>query len=182
MIFQPLPIDGAYRIDLEKRGDDRGFFARIFCEGEFAEQGLVTRWVQMNTSFSGSVGTLRGMHFQRPPAGEVKLVRCLAGEIFDVLVDLRAGSETFGQWTSIHLTPKSGAMVYVPEGVAHGFQTLQENTEVLYFHSANYSPDHEGGLRFDDPSVGIEWPLPPAEMSDRDRTHPFLDDLEPIAL
>lgn len=182
MIFEPLPIVGAYQIDLEKRGDDRGFFARMFCEDEFSERGLMPHWTQVNTSFSKTLGTIRGMHFQRPPAGEAKLVRCFAGEMFDVIVDLRAGSPTFGQWATLTLTPETGCMIYVPEGVAHGFQTLKENTEVLYFHSTRYSQKDEGGLRFDDPSVGIAWPLPPAEMSARDLIHPFLKDLEPIDL
>jgi dTDP-4-dehydrorhamnose 3,5-epimerase len=182
MIFTPLEIAGAYRIDPVKIGDERGFFARIFCAEEFAAHGLSAHWKQMNTSFSARRGTLRGLHFQRPPAAEAKLVRCLGGAMYDVLVDLRAGSNTFGRWTALELTPRTGAMVYIPEGVAHGFQTLCEDTEVLYCHTAAYSQDHEGGLMFDDRTVGIAWPLPVSTISDRDRSHPSLHDLEPITL
>ncbi len=180
MIFSPLSLAGAFRIDLDPRGDDRGFFARLFCADEFAAHGLATRWAQMNTSFSRTSGTLRGMHFQRPPAAEAKLVRCLAGAMFDVLVDLRAASPSFGHWVAVELTAQNRSMVYVPEGVAHGFQTLADDTEVLYCHSVPYAQKHEGGLRFDDPSVGIAWPLPPFGLSSRDITHPYLSELEPI--
>lgn len=182
MIFSPLPLAGAYRIDPERIGDDRGFFARIFCESEFAAHGLSTRWSQMNASYSAQKGTLRGMHYQRPPAAEAKLVRCTRGEMLDVLVDLRQGSPTFGQWTAVELSGQTGVMVYIPEGVAHGFQTLLPDTEVLYCHSVAYARQHEGGLRFDDPTVGIKWPLPITEISDRDRSHPLLSQLEPIVL
>lgn len=180
MIFTPLPLAGAYRIDPERIGDDRGFFSRIFCTEEFAARGLASRWVQMNTSYSARKGTLRGLHFQRPPAAEAKLVRCLCGAMFDVLVDLRKNSDSFGRWTAVELTAREGAMVYLPEGVAHGFQTLTADTEVLYCHSAAYSRDHEAGLRYDDESVGIDWPLAVAEISARDRSHPPLSALEPI--
>lgn len=182
MIFTPLPIAGAFRIDPEPIGDDRGSFARIFCAEEFAAQGLETRWVQMNASYSAHKGTLRGLHFQRPPAAEAKLVRCVRGAMFDVLVDMRRGSDSFGRWTALELVAAQGTMVYVPQGVAHGFQTLAPDTAVLYCHSAAYNRDHEGGLRFDDDGVGIDWPLPVSEISDRDQSHPLLSDLEPIAL
>lgn len=180
MIFSALPINGVYRIDPERISDDRGSFARIFCTEEFSAHGLATSWAQMNVSHSARKGTLRGLHFQRSPAAEAKLVRCLKGAMFDVLVDLRAGSPGFGQWTSVELTPESGAMVYVPEGVAHGFQTLLPDTEVLYCHSVTYQREHEGGLRFDDESVGVAWPLPVSTLSERDKTHPGLNQLEPL--
>jgi dTDP-4-dehydrorhamnose 3,5-epimerase len=180
MIFTPLPLAGAFRIDLDRREDPRGFFARLFCAQEFADHGLVTTWLQCNTSFSRAEGTLRGLHFQRPPMAEAKMVRCLKGAIFDVMVDLRAGSATFGQWTALELTEENRSMAYIPEGFAHGFQTLSPETELLYFHSQVYSPAHEGGLRHDDPRLAIPWPRPVADLSPRDAAHPGLDTLEPI--
>jgi dTDP-4-dehydrorhamnose 3,5-epimerase len=180
MIFTPLPLAGAFRIDLDRREDARGFFARLFCAEEFADHGLATAWVQCNTSFSRAEGTLRGLHFQRPPMAEVKMVRCLKGAIFDVMVDLRAGSASFGQWTALELTDENRSMAYIPAGFAHGFQTLRPETELLYFHSQVYSPAHEGGLRHDDPRLGIPWPRPVADLSPRDAAHPGLDTLEPI--
>lgn len=181
MIFTPLPLVGAYRVDLELRGDDRGFFARMFCAEEFAAHGLAATWVQSNVSFSAVEGTLRGLHFQRPPKAEAKLVRCLHGAIFDVIVDLRAGSATFGQWASVEIDAENRAMVYVPPGFAHGFQTLQPGTELLYLHSEAYSPTHEGGLAHDDPHLAIPWPRPVTGLSPRDATFPRLDQLDPIA-
>lgn len=180
MIFTGLPLPGAFRIDLDRREDDRGFFARLFCAREFAAHGLATVWVQANTSFSRAEGTLRGLHFQRPPMAEAKLVRCVRGAIFDVIVDLRAGSETFGRWTSLILDDESRAMVYVPPGFAHGFQTLAPDTELLYFHSEFHSPDHEGGLAHDDPRLGIPWPRAVTGLSPRDAGFPGLDRLEPM--
>ncbi|GHE00946.1 dTDP-4-dehydrorhamnose 3,5-epimerase [Defluviimonas sp. 20V17] len=180
MIFAPLSLQGAWRVDPEPRGDARGLFARIFCAEEFGAHGLVARWVQMNVSLNREAGTLRGMHFQRPPAADAKLVRCTAGAILDVLVDLRAGSASFGAWCAVELTPDNRSAVYVPQGVAHGFQTLAPDSEVTYCHSAAYSPAHEGGLRYDDPAVGIDWPLPVANLSPRDQNNPLLAELEPI--
>jgi dTDP-4-dehydrorhamnose 3,5-epimerase len=182
MIWSELPIAGAWQVDLERRGDERGFFARMFCAKTFENRRLNSNWVQINTSFSQTKGTLRGFHFQRPPAAEVKLVRCLKGTIFDVIVDIRRDSATFGKHVSLLLNDDNRSMVYVPAGCAHGFQTLAEGTELLYFHSAAYSPENEGGLDFSDPDLAIEWPLPPSEMSDRDRSFPTLKDLEPIDL
>ncbi|MBI1172827.1 dTDP-4-dehydrorhamnose 3,5-epimerase [bacterium] len=180
MIFTPLPLSGAFRIDLDRRADDRGFFARLFCAREFAAQGLPDRWVQINNSFSRARGTLRGLHFQRPPMAEVKMVRCLQGAVLDVIVDLRAGSPTYGQWTSVKLDAESRAMILVPEGFAHGFQTLRPDTELLYLHSQFYSPEHEGGLAHDDPRLAIPWPLEVTGLSPRDAAFPTLDALEPI--
>lgn len=180
MIFTPLPLAGAFRIDLDRRKDNRGFFARLFCAEEFADHGLATTWVQCNTSFSRAEGTLRGLHFQRPPMAEAKMLRCLKGAVFDVMVDLRASSPSFGQWTALELTDENRSMAYIPEGFAHGFQTLSPDTELLYFHSQVYSPAHEGGLRHDDPYLGIPWPRPIADLSPRDTIHPGLDTLEPI--
>jgi dTDP-4-dehydrorhamnose 3,5-epimerase len=162
MIFTPLPLAGAFRIDLDRREDARGFFARLFCTEEFADHGLTTNWLQ------------------RPPMSEVKMVRCLKGAIFDVMVDLRAGSPSFGQWTALELTAENRSMAYIPEGFAHGFQTLSPETELLYFHSQVYSPAHEGGLWHSDPNLSIPWPRPVADLSPRDAAHPGLDKLEPI--
>lgn len=182
MKFLPLPLDGAYRIEMERRGDERGFFARAFCIEEFAAQGLETNWAQCNISFSAQAGTVRGLHFQRPPMAEVKLVRCVRGAIWDVIVDLRSGSPTFGRWHGERLDDDNRSMVYIPHGFAHGFQTLTSDVEMLYFHSASYSPAHEGGLRWNDHSVAIEWPLALTEQSQRDAGFPDLKSLEPIQL
>lgn len=180
MIFDPLPLDGAYEINLERREDARGFFARIFCEQEFAAQGLNTAWVQMNVSMSRQAGTLRGMHFQRPPAAEVKLIRCLRGLALDVIVDCRAGSDSYGQFCSVTLDPERRNAIYVPEGFAHGFQTLAPDTELQYFHSAAYAPAQEGGINPFDPDLNIDWPLPPVNLSDRDRALPALKECDPL--
>lgn len=182
MRFSPLPLSGSFRVDIEPRGDERGFFARLFCAEEFASQGLATNWTQCNMSFSANRGTLRGLHFQRPPAAETKLVRCTRGSVFDVIVDLRAGSSTHGKWHAEVLDDTSRAMICVPEGFAHGFQTLTDNVEMLYFHSASYSSADEGGVRWNDPSLDIRWPLAVTDMSSRDRAFPSLEELEPIAL
>ncbi len=175
MLFNKTPLDGAYTIDLEKRGDDRGFFARLFCEKEFAAAGLETRFVQINNSTSAKRGTLRGMHFQLPPASEVKVVRCIKGALYDVIVDLRPDSPTFKRWFGAELSAENRRMMYVPRGFAHGFITLADETEAFYLVSAFYAPDCERGLRFDDPAIGIEWPLPPTEMSEKDKNWPNLD-------
>ena len=182
MKVTPLPLAGAMRVDLEPLGDDRGFFARMFCVEEFAAHDLETGWVQVNTSYTASAGTVRGMHFQRPPMAEAKLVRCLRGAIWDVIVDLRLGSPTYGRWHGERLDDHNRSMLYVPRGFAHGFQTLTDDVEMLYFHSASYSKAHEGGLRWDDPAVSIEWPLEMTSQSARDAAFPRLDALEPVQI
>ena len=182
MIFKPLALGGAFLIDLEKREDSRGFFARYFCEKEYSSHGLETRWVQMNTSLTRQPGSLRGLHFQRPPMAEAKVVRCLSGAIWDVLVDLRMGSPSFGKWLGFELNDVNRTMLYIPKGFAHGFQTLKPDTELLYLHTESYSPEHEGGLKYDDPTVGVNWPLPVGDLSPRDLVHPNLHQLTPITL
>jgi len=177
MIFTRLEIPGAYRIELDRKGDARGFFARLFCEEEFAAHGLATHMTQMNTSYSAAKGTLRGLHFQRAPKAEAKVVKCLRGAIFDVLVDLRQGP-TFGQHHAVELTDDNRSMLYIPEGCAHGFQTLTEDAELLYLHSENYAPDLEGGVHY--ASLGIDWPLPPTNLSPRDAAFPPLTKMEPL--
>ena len=175
MKFTPTPLPGAYLVDLERRGDDRGFFARFFCENEFARAGLVNRFVQVNNSVTAKKGTLRGMHFQLPPAGEVKLVRCVKGALFDVIVDLRPDSATFGKWFGAELTAVNKTMMYVPRGFAHGFLTLTDHVEALYLVSDFYSPENERGLRYDDPKIGVHWPAVVHEVSEKDRNWPGLD-------
>lgn len=185
MIFTPLGFsaDGygdACRVELERRSDDRGFFARAFCVAEFAAHGLPTRWLQANVSYNAGAGTLRGLHFQRAPSAEAKLVRCVAGSIFDVIVDLRAGSPHFGRWTSLVLSAAERDAVYVPAGFGHGFQALEPDTELLYLHDAMFDPACQGGVNALDPALGIAWPLAVAGMSERDASLPALSDLEPL--
>ena len=182
MNLSSLPLADAYLIDLEKREDNRGFFARYFCEKEFAAQGLESRWVQMNTSLTRQPSSIRGLHFQCSPKAELKLVRCLRGAIWDVIVDIRSNSPTFGQWYGTKLSDRNRSMLYVPKGFAHGFQTLEPNVEMLYFHSEFHSPEHEGGLRFDDPGLAIDWPLPVSNICQRDQRLPLLSELKPIEL
>ena len=175
MIFNPTPLAGAFTIDIEKRGDDRGFFARLFCETEFGQAGLETRFVQINNSLSAKRGTLRGLHYQLPPAAEVKVVRCVRGALWDVILDLRSGSASFGKWFGAEISAENRRMMYVPRGFAHGFITLTDDTEAIYLVSTPYSPGQERGIRFDDPAHDIPWPLQPAEISGKDRGWPDLD-------
>jgi len=175
MRIEPLSIAGAALIHLEPHADDRGFFARSFCETEFAAAGLETRFPQANLSLSKQRGTLRGMHYQLPPHAETKLVRCTRGALFDAIVDLRPQSPSFGQWTGAELTADNRVAIYVPAGCAHGFQTLADDTEASYMVSAAYAPGSERGLRFDDPWCGIDWPMTPTDMSDKDRTWPLFN-------
>ncbi len=179
MIFHPLPISGAFRIELEKREDPRGFFARAFCVTEFAAVGIDVAWRQVNFSFTRTAGTLRGMHYQRAPMTDAKLVRCLRGAIHDVVVDIRSDSATFGQFATVELTEDNRDMLYVPRGLAHGFQTLRPDTELMYFHSQDFSPAHDAGLAYDDPELGLDWPLPVAEVSARDQAQPKLAEIKP---
>lgn len=181
MIFHPLPPSGLFKISIEKREDARGFFARTFCTQEFANAGINVVWCQVNSAFNLTQGTLRGLHFQRPPNADAKLVRCVHGAILDVVVDIREGSSTYGQATCVELSGETRDMLFVPAGFAHGYQTLTPNVEMLYFHSAPFSKSDEGGLAWDDPALDIAWPLPPTEVSLRDAGHPRLSELEPIA-
>ena len=158
MIFRETEIPGAFVIDLERREDERGFFARAWCADEFAAHDLSTRLVQANLSYNQSAGTLRGMHFQRAPHEEAKVIRCTRGSLFDAIVDLRPDSPAFKRWTGVELSAENRRALYVPEGCAHGYQTLEDGTESLYLVSEFYAPDSEGGVRWDDPAFGIEWP------------------------
>lgn len=182
MIFRPLELLGAFCIEPEPIIDSRGEFARVFCEEEHKKLGLQTNWTQWNLSRSSKVGTIRGLHFQKPPAAEAKLVRCTHGAIFDVIVDLRRESDTFAKWYGVRLDQENGSMMYVPAGFAHGFQSLTDNVEMLYFHSCNYSPKYETGIRWNDPQLDICWPLALTSISERDAQLKSLSDLEPIDL
>lgn len=158
MIFTETRIRGAVVVDLERHGDERGFFARAWCAQEFGEHALSTRLAQSNIAFNERAGTLRGLHFQRAPHQEAKLVRCSRGVIYDVVVDLRRESPTHAQWVGVELTADNRCAMYVPEGCAHGYQTLTDATEVLYHVSEFYAPESEDGVRWDDPAFAIEWP------------------------
>ncbi|WP_349509474.1 dTDP-4-dehydrorhamnose 3,5-epimerase [Pseudacidobacterium ailaaui] len=175
MIFQETPIQGVFVIRPEERCDSRGFFARLFCESEFSAHRLETRFVQANASLSINKGTLRGMHYQLGAAAEVKLVRCTSGALYDVALDLRPDSSTFGQWFGVELTAANHTMLYIPRGCAHGFITLDANTEVFYLVSSPYSPDQERGIRFNDPRFSIQWPLPVEHISQKDAGNPDFD-------
>lgn len=175
MKFTQTPLAGAMLVDLEAHGDERGFFARVFCAREFADQDLASQWVQISTSMSVPRHTLRGMHYQLPPHAETKLVRCLVGALFDVIVDLRPESDTYGQSFGAELSAANRTMMYVPKGFAHGFLTLTENTEILYFMDECFAPGSGRGLRWNDPALGIVWPAPPALVSERDASYPDFD-------
>lgn len=173
MIFTPAPLQDAVVIDVERRGDERGYLARTYCEQEFANHGLVTRFVQSSTIFSPQRNTLRGLHFQSAPYGEVKLVRCTRGAAQVTIVDLRPDSSTHTQWLSVELSPENGRLLYVPKGFAQGYQTLTDETEVAYQMSHVYVSDAASGVRWNDPAFGIEWPWARERIiSERDRAWP----------
>jgi dTDP-4-dehydrorhamnose 3,5-epimerase len=175
LIFTETPLPGSYVIEIEPQADERGFFARAYCEREFVARGLATRFPQCNLSRNLARGTLRGMHMQRPPHEEVKVVRCVAGAIWDVIVDLRRGSPTRLRWFGIELESRKGNALYVPAGFAHGFLTLAPATDVFYQMGELYVPEAAVGFRWDDPAFGIEWPLRPVVISARDAAYPDFD-------
>ncbi|MGA2362160.1 MAG: dTDP-4-dehydrorhamnose 3,5-epimerase [Candidatus Aminicenantales bacterium] len=172
MIFRETKLKGAYIVDIERREDDRGFFARTWCRREFEVHGLNPRLAQCSISFNAKKGTLRGMHYQVKPFEEAKLVRCTRGSLCDVVVDLRRDFPTFKGHLSVTLTSDNRTMLYVPEGFAHGFLTLEDNTEVHYQISEFHAPDHARGFRWNDPAFGIAWPSDVMIISDRDRNYP----------
>ena len=172
MNFLPLEVSGAFLIEPEPIPDERGFFARLWCRKDFEDRGLVGRIVQCSQSFNARKGTLRGLHYQLAPHAETKVVRCLKGAIYDVVLDLRPASPTFGKFAAITLTSENRSMAYVPKGCAHGFQTLEDGTEVLYLISEFYRPDHARGVRWDDPAFGIPWPPGTKILNERDRSYP----------
>ncbi len=178
MIFQETPLAGASVLDLEPIRDERGFFARTFCADELAEHGLGMAIIQSNVSFNPRRGTLRGMHLQIGSAAEIKLIRCTAGAVFDVIVDVRRDSATFGGWYGTELSASNRRALWVPEGFAHGFLTLQDDSELHYDISARWSAEHSRALRWDDPAVGIDWPFVPMVISERDRVAALLGELD----
>lgn len=169
MIFTETKLQGAFIIDLDRREDDRGFFARAFCQHEFAEHGLKPEIAQVNVGYNKRKGTLRGMHFQFPPAAETKLVRASRGAVLDIIVDLRPESATYLQHVTVELSADNHRAIYIPERFAHGYQALKDDTETTYFVGEFYTPGSEGGLLYDDPRLGLSWPLPVATMSDKDK-------------
>ncbi len=182
MIFKELPLLGAYLIDLEKKEDARGFFARSFCDEEFLKLGLNIKWAQINTSFTKSAGTLRGLHLQHPPHTEVKVIRCIRGSIWDVIVDLRALSKTYGYWFGVELNQDNRSMIYVPNGFAHGFISLEDESEIMYLVSHPYSQKHEVGLIWNDKDVGIKWPIKPTLISEKDKINLPLTKLKKVGI
>jgi dTDP-4-dehydrorhamnose 3,5-epimerase len=173
MVFKETRLGGSYVIDLEAIEDERGFFARTWCAREFADHGLNPHLAQGNVSFNRRKGTLRGMHFQKPPHEEAKVVRCTRGAIYDIIVDLRPDSPTFKSWIGVELTAENRSMLYVPEGFAHGYQTLVDDAETLYLVSEFYAPEAEAGVRWNDPAFAIQWPDPDgAFLSEKDRSWP----------
>ena len=176
MIFNRTKLEGAYIIEIEKHGDERGFFSRSWCNKELEDHGLNSKMVQANIGFSLKKGTLRGLHFQMPPYQEVKVVRCTMGAIFDVIVDLRPDSPTYKQWVSVELNSENRKMIYVPEGFAQGYVTLTDNTEMCYNTSQFYAPDFARGVRYDDPSFSIKLPIDVTVISKADKSWPDYED------
>ena len=172
MIFTQTKLKDAYIVDIEKRQDDRGFFARTWCQKEFQEHGLTAEFVQCNISVNNKRGTVRGMHYQVAPYGEVKIIRCTRGAIYDLILDLRPESPTFTQWLAVNLTAENHRMLYVPSGFAHGFQALEDNTEISYQVSEFYNPKAEQGVRYNDPAFGFKWPIEVRAISEKDSNWP----------
>ena len=176
MIFTPVPLAGIYTIELDPFMDERGWFARTYCKNEFAAIGHTAEWVQLNHSFTVETGTIRGMHYQLPPFSEIKMVKCIAGAVYDVVVDLRKESATFLQWFGTELSAANKKMIYIPAGFAHGFQTIADNSELIYHHSQYYTPGVEAAIKYNEPKLNINWPLAVTHISERDAQHPFLDE------
>ncbi len=177
MIFTELALKGVYLIEPERQEDERGFFARTFCIEEFSARGLDTAVAQCNVSYNRRRGTLRGLHFQAPPHAEIKLVRCTAGAVFDVVVDIRPDSPTYKQWFDVELSARNRKMLYIPEGFAHGFQTLEDDAELFYQMSKLHVTEAARGIKWDDPAIGITWPMAPLVVSGRDQHYPKLSAL-----
>jgi dTDP-4-dehydrorhamnose 3,5-epimerase len=176
MKFTPTSFGDVWVVDPEPRADGRGFFARTYCEKEFRAHGLNTRWVQHNQTLTRTRGSVRGMHWQAAPKGEIKLVRCLAGSVMDVVVDVRPESPNFGRWLTVELSAQNMRALHIPAGFAHGFQCLEDSCELFYLMSEFYHAELARGIRCDDPQVGITWPLPVAGLSPRDAQLPLLAD------
>jgi dTDP-4-dehydrorhamnose 3,5-epimerase len=175
VIFTETILKGSYEITLTPHGDSRGWFARTYCKKEFEQIRHDKEWVQINHSFSSQKGTVRGMHFQQAPFAEIKMLRCIAGSVYDVIIDLRKDSPTFLQWFGTELSAQNKKMLYIPVGFAHGFQTLTDDTELIYHHTEFYTPSAEAGIRYNDSAINIEWPLAVSGISERDSNHPLID-------
>jgi dTDP-4-dehydrorhamnose 3,5-epimerase len=175
--IKQTPLQDAFVIEPESFTDDRGIFARVFCKKELQSILYGKNIVQVNHSMTRQKGAIRGVHFQRPPKAEIKIVKCLRGSVFDVIIDLRKLSSTFGKWHGEILSSENMKMMHIPEGFAHGFQTLEQNAELLYLHTEFYSSEYEGGVKFDDPELAIDWPLPTAVISERDLSLPLVSEL-----
>ncbi|WP_339925363.1 dTDP-4-dehydrorhamnose 3,5-epimerase [uncultured Cyclobacterium sp.] len=175
MIFTETELKGAYIIDINKIADERGYFARTFCKNEFEKIGLEANIAQANMSFNPKKGTLRGMHYQVAPYEETKLVKCVSGAIFDIIVDIRKDSPTYSKWTGVELSEENNRMLFVPRGFAHGFITLEDNTAIQYMVSQFYTPGAEKGIKWDDPKFNIQWPIDIAVISEKDNTHPYFN-------
>ncbi len=175
MIFKETILKGSYIISLEPRMDSRGSFSRTFCKEEFSQIGHQKEWLQLNHSVTYKKGSIRGMHYQLPPYSEIKMVRCIVGAIHDVVIDLRKNSPTFLKAVGTELSAENKKMMYIPEGFAHGFQTLSDHCELIYHHTALYKPEIEAGIKYDDKKININWPLLPIEISERDQSHPLLN-------
>jgi dTDP-4-dehydrorhamnose 3,5-epimerase len=175
MTFRETPLKGAFIIELKPFTDDRGWFARTFCKDEFQAIGHDQEFVQFNHSSTQKKGTIRGMHYQLPPFSEIKLIRCIRGRVYDVIIDIRENSSTFLRCFPVELSEDNMLSLYIPQGFAHGFQTMEDNTQLLYHHTAFYAPGHEAGLRYNDPALGINWPLPVTVITEKDHHHSLLN-------
>jgi len=175
MIFRETPLKGAYIIELKPYTDDRGLFVRTYCKNEFSEIRHDQEFVQFNHSVTNQKGTIRGMHYQVPPYSETKLIRCVRGSVHDVIIDLRKDSSTFLKFTAVELSEQNMLSLYIPRGFAHGFQTLEDNSQLIYHHTAYYTPGYEAGIRYNDPAIGIKWPLPVSVITQKDLNHNLLN-------
>lgn len=175
MKFEETHLPGSFVVDISWKEDNRGWFARTYCKDEFKQIGFREEWVQLNHSYTKKKGAIRGMHFQRFPFMEIKLVRCIAGKVMDVIIDLRESSSTFLEHFEIELSAQNKQMLYIPQGFAHGFQCLTDDCELLYHHSEYYKPGYEDGIRYNDPMLNITWKAEPTDISERDLNHPLLD-------
>lgn len=182
MIFKETPLKGSFTINMEPKKDKRGFFSRFFCEKEFEQNNLNTNWVQINNSLSVEKGTLRGLHFQYPPYSEIKLIRCIKGSIWDVIVDIRNNSSTYGKWFGAELNESNRTMMYVPKGFAHGFISLKSNSEILYLVSEYYNQINEDTLLWNDSEVNIEWPIEHNIISEKDTKGKKLNQIKSVIL
>lgn len=176
MKFINTELNGSFLIEPGTIEDNRGRFSRLICQKELKGIGHMDNFVQVNHSYTKQIGSVRGLHFQLPPVAEIKIVKCIKGAVFDVIVDIRRYSPTFLEWRGQNLTEQNMKMLYIPKGFAHGFQTLTPDSELIYFHTEYYSPDHEGALHYNDPQLLIEWPLPVKNISERDASYPFIDE------